>query len=260
MKTIDTIKTPTLHAAWEAAKKATKAAAKDAGEEAAYTALTSEFKRDFGPSLDKWHLGFPDAAKLAKAVLALQETITAYSRAISKSGLGPDRRKILTRQLESASAKVEEHYRLACKAMTGADDAAKQIAEAARKARINADVQSTSLRSAIKHALLALKLVPIDVKVVEWECSRVETLLNGAVKTALAQAREAHLKAQKWLHEHKEELAANPVYKKTATDTAALLLELRDTAEVYDDGFKVVAAMKKAVADSKASAKTPARV
>jgi hypothetical protein len=82
----------------------------------------------------KWYVGFPDAAKLAKAVLAVQETITAYSRAISQSGLGPDRRKILMRQLERASGQVEEHDRLARKASTGGDDAAKRYADAASKA------------------------------------------------------------------------------------------------------------------------------
>lgn len=262
MKTIDTIKTPHLHREWEAAKKSAKAEAKKDGEEAAYTALKNEFKRDLGPNLDKWHLGFPDADKLAKAVLALQETVTAYSRMISKSRLDSDNdaRKILTRQLDRTSTELEKHYRLARQALTGGDEAAKQHAEAARKARINAEVQTHSLRSAIQHAVAALKVKPVDINVIEWECGRIEALVNGAVKTALARAREVHLAAQKWLDEHKEELAANPVYKKTTIDTAALLVDLRAASKTYDEGFKTVVAIKKAVADAKASAKTPARV
>jgi hypothetical protein len=259
MSTIDTIKTPNLHSEWKAAKKATKDAAGKAKEAAAYTALEKELKRDFGPGLDTWHLGFPDAAKLAMAVLALQETITAYNRSISSSELGPDRRKILTQQLDRASRQVEEHYRLARKALTGGDDAAKLYATAASKASINAEVQTVSLRSAIQHGVDALQREPLDVKMVEWECSRVEALLNGAVKTALAQAREVHLKSQKWLDEHKEELASNPAYKATTLKTAALLTDLRDTAKVYDQGFKAVAALKKAVADGKARVATPVK-
>jgi len=117
-------------------------------------------------------------------------------------------------------------------------------ADAAGKASTNAEVKTASLRSAIQHGVDALQSQPLDVSAVEWECSRVET--------ALAQAREVYLKTQKWLDEHKEEQATNPQYRKTTTDTAALLVDLRHAAKVYDQGFKAVAALKKAVADGKA--------
>jgi len=125
-------------------------------------------------------------------------------------------------------------------------------ADAAGKASTNAEVKTASLRSAIQHGVDALQSQPLDVSAVEWECSRVEALLDGVVKTALAQAREVYLKTQKWLDEHKEEQATNPQYRKTTTDTAALLVDLRHAAKVYDQGFKAVAALKKAVADGKA--------